>query len=132
MKESVELRMIFPVGVEELFDSWLDGPRHTAMTGSPATASDEPGFEFRAWEDYIRGRNLEIVPYRKIVQSWRTTDFYPEDEDSRVELYFKSVEGGTELHLLHTHIPEGQTQYLQGWQEFYFKPMQAYFSERKK
>ena len=52
------------------------------MTGGEASISDEIGADLSAWDRYITGRNLELVPGERIVQSWRTTQFTDEHEDS--------------------------------------------------
>jgi hypothetical protein len=63
------------------------------------------------------------------VQSWRTTQFTDEQEDSIVTLTLEEVEGGTLLTLVHSNVPDGQTSYEQGgWQEYYFEPMKEYFA----
>jgi activator of HSP90 ATPase len=37
---------------------------------------------------------------------------------------------GTKITLTHTNLPEGQGEsYKQGWDDFYFTPMRAYFSK---
>jgi hypothetical protein len=41
------------------------------------------------------------------------------------------LKNGTEFIIEHSNIPEGQTQYKQGWKDHYFTPMKNYF-ERKK
>jgi hypothetical protein len=81
----------------------------------------------------ISGRNLELVPGERIVQSWRTTEFADEHEDSIVSLVLEEVDGGTLLTLAHTNVPDGHTSYEQGgWQHYYFEPMQKYFSKTGK
>jgi hypothetical protein len=40
------------------------------------------------------------------------------------------VTDGCELTLIHTNIPEAQTQYKQGWIDNYFTPMKNYFAEK--
>ena len=114
---------------EELYDAWLDGEMHTEMTGGDATCEPIVGAEFTAWDGYITGTNLELDPPHRIVQSWRTTEFDDDDDDSRLELIFEPTEdGGTLLTLLHTNIPEGDGEkYLAGWNEHYLEPMQTYF-----
>jgi uncharacterized protein YndB with AHSA1/START domain len=42
------------------------------MTAGEANISDAVGAEFSAWDEYITGRNLELVPGERIVQAWRT------------------------------------------------------------
>ncbi len=128
MKESIELKEIFNVLPSVLYQAWLSSETHGRMTGGDAVCSDKTGAPFSAWDGYIQGRNIELTENQRIVQSWRTTEFSETDEDSRLEITLTPIPEGTELHLKHTHIPEGQTQYKQGWIDHYFYPMQQYFT----
>lgn len=128
MKEVVELKRTFAASPSELYSAWLDSDKHSAMTGGAAECSNQVGAAHSAWDGYITGKNLELTPHSEIVQSWRTSEFASTDEDSRLVVRFEEVDGGTELTLIHTNIPEGQTQYEQGWVEHYFKPMGQYFT----
>jgi len=111
-----------------LYDAWLDSDGHSKMTGSPAEVSANPGGQFKAWDGYIWGENLELEPGKRIVQSWRTSEFTNNEEDSQIEVLFEENEtGGTKITLRHTNLPEHGAQYEQGWQESYFDPMKLYF-----
>ena len=132
MPYAYTLTTTVPASAQEIYEAWLDSLAHTEMTGSEAVMSDEVGAEVAAWDGYISGRNLELVPGERIVQSWRTTEFDDEHEDSIVTLTLEEVEDGTLLTLVHSQVPEGQTSYQEGgWEEHYFEPMKAYFAERK-
>ena len=76
---------------------------------------------------------ITIEPGR-IVQTWRTTDFGKQDEDSRLEVRIEPAGAkGCTLTLIHSDIPEGQGErYEEGWVEFYFTPMTKYFAATKK
>ena len=75
---------------------------------------------------------LELDPPRRIVQSWRTTEFPEGSPDSRLEVLLEPDGAGTRLTLVHTEIPDGQgARYEEGWKENYFTPMKAYFSGQK-
>ena len=113
----------------EIYNAWLNGDQHAAMTGAPATGKAEIGADFTAWEGYISGKNLELVSDEKIVQSWRTTEFMDDDEDSLLEIYMKSTDDGCELTLIHSRIPDNQPDYELGWRDHYFKPMKDCFSD---
>jgi uncharacterized protein YndB with AHSA1/START domain len=127
MSNIIEIEITLPATPEQVYNAWLDSDAHAEMTGAEATVSDRVGGHFSAWEDYISGKNLELVPRQKIVQSWRTTDFNAEDPDSLVEIRLKPHPEGCTLTLIHSNIPEDQPDYEQGWHEYYFEPMVAYF-----
>ena len=118
----------FPRSAKELYDAWLDGDTHAAMTGGDARCEAHVDGEFEAWDGYIWGKNLELEDGKRIKQSWRTTEFADNDDDSVIELTFEEEGNGTTLTLVHTNIPEGQPDYNKGWDDHYFNPMTEYFS----
>src|SRR6516165_4145941 len=130
MPYSYTLSAVIPASPAEIYRAWLDSIGHSEMTGGEATMSDEVGADISAWDGYITGRNLELVPGERIVQSWRTTQFTDEHEDSIITMTLEGVEDGTVLTLVHSNVPDEQTSYEQGgWQEYYFEPMKEYFAE---
>lgn len=130
MQNEFTLSTFLPATPEKVFRAWLSTEGHAAMTGSPAKVEPRVGGSFTAWDGYISGRTLELKPYTRIVQAWRTTEFPEGSADSRVEISLEAVEGGAKLRLIHSNIPEGQAEsYKQGWEDFYFKPMKEYFAK---
>ena len=133
MPYAFTLTTTIPASAQEIYDAWLDSLLHSEMTGGKASMSDEVDAEVSAWDGYITGRNVELVPGERIVQSWRTRQFTDEHEDSIITVTFEEAEEGTLLTLVHSNVPEGQTSYEQGgWQEHYFEPMKEYFARRKR
>ena len=131
MPYTYTLTTTLPASAAEIYQAWLDSQAHSEMTGGEARQSDQVGAAVSAWDDYISGRNLELVPAERIVQSWRTTQFTDEHEDSVIVVTLEQVEDGTLLTLVHRNVPEGQTGYERvGWQEHYFEPMKKYFAKR--
>jgi activator of HSP90 ATPase len=112
---------------EAIYKAWLSSEGHTAITGGAAEATDQIGATFTAWDGYISGKNLELEASRRIVQSWRTTEFSEEEPDSQIEILLEAKDGGTELTLIHTQVPPHGEQYIQGWEDHYFSPMKEYF-----
>jgi uncharacterized protein YndB with AHSA1/START domain len=132
MPYSFTLTTTIPASPQEVYEAWLDSLAHSEMTGGAATMSDVVGAEVSAWDSYITGRNIELVPGERIVQSWRTSEFGEEHEDSIITLTLEPVEGGTLLTLEHSNVPEEHRSYEEGgWQENYFEPMVAYFNARE-
>ncbi len=121
-----------PASPAQIYQAWLSSEGHTAMTGSPAWVEPGIGGKFSAWDGYISGTTLELDPERRILQSWRTTEFPENSPDSRLEVLLATEGRGTRITLNHSEIPEGQAEdYLQGWQDYYFAPMAEYFGDEK-
>ena len=114
---------------EHIYQSWLSSDGHTNMTGGRATSSDKVGDKFTAWDGYIEGKNIALSLNKRIVQSWRTSQFEEHEEDSQIEILLKQIGDQTELILHHTNVPESGEHYIEGWNTHYFQPMKAYFSK---
>lgn len=127
--DSFRVSAVLPAAKEALYAAWLDEKKHAAFTGGDARIERKAGGRHSEWGGYIHGWNLRLEPGKRVVQSWRTTDFTPEDPDSVIDVRFKRVPGGTEVSIVHTDIPEGQGKgYEEGWHEHYFQRMTAYFA----
>ncbi|MFH1183678.1 MAG: SRPBCC domain-containing protein [Chloroflexota bacterium] len=130
MKREFSLAAEFPATPEAVFRAWLSSKGHSGMTGSTAKVEPRVGGKFTAWDGYITGKTLELKPYSRIVQAWRTSEFADTDPDSKIDLKLEAVKGGTRLTLSHSGIPEGQAEsYESGWEESYFAPMREYFAK---
>ncbi len=116
---------------KEIYINWLSSEGHTKMTGGEALVSDKVGESFTAWDGYIKGKNLELKPFNKIVQSWRSSNFKENEEDSQIEVLLVENTDGTEITLTHSNVPEDGEHYKKGWEEHYFQPMREYFSDNK-
>jgi uncharacterized protein YndB with AHSA1/START domain len=129
-KDALRVTTAIPVAPTTLYFAWLDGAQHSAMTGSPAKIEPVVGSKFAARDGYISGKLVTLDLGRRLIMSWRTTDFPRDAHDSRVEIHFEGLGAGTRVTILHTEIPEGQGEkYRVGWMEQYFTPMRAHFSK---
>ncbi len=126
--ESIRVEGVVPTTPERVYQAWLNGAEHGSMTGAKATVDPVTG-AFTAWDGYIRGQTIDAQPAKRIVQSWRTTEFPDGAPDSRLEIELApDGDGGTRVTFVHTEIPEGQgASYEQGWKDFYLDPMAAHF-----
>ena len=128
MENGFTLSEIIAAKPAEIYEAWLSSEGHTAMTGSPAKVDGKVGGQFSAWDGYIFGKTLELATDQRIVQTWRTTEFPDDAADSHLEVLLEAVSEGTKITLTHSDMPEDQVDsYRQGWEDFYFKPMKAYF-----
>ena len=100
------LKTKIDTSAEKIYSSWLSSEGHSKMTGGMANISDKIGDNFTAWDGYIEGKNIELEPYKRILQSWRTSQFLENEQDSQLEILLNEVDGQTELTLIHTNVPE--------------------------
>jgi activator of HSP90 ATPase len=101
----------------------MDSRKQSKFTDAKASISRRIGGKFSAYDGYIEGVNLELVPDEKIVQSWRGSD-WPEGHYSKATFILKKIEGGTQLTFIQTGVPEDQHDSIsQGWRDYYWKPM---------
>ena len=129
-KEALRVSTTIPAAPTTLYLAWLNAEQHSEMTGGAAKIDSQVGGNFTALNGYVSGKLVILDLGRRIVMSWRTTDFPREESDSRVEAHFEALGGSTRLTILHTEIPEGQCEkYRELWNDQYFGPMRTFFSK---
>ena len=116
----------------EVYRALMTTRGHEGFTGSPAKISGRVGGRFTAWDGYIEGQNVELVPGRKIVQTWRPMEEgWPEDHYSTVRILLSKVPGGTRLSFTHSGVvPEHAGHLATGWRDHYWTPLRGYLAER--
>lgn len=126
--EKFRISATFPVDAKTLYKAWMSSRKHSAIIGSEAVIENKKGGRFSTFDGYAWGITTELVPYQKIVQTWRTSEFRPGHPDSVIELNFKEKNGTTTLSLYHQGLDTGDgDKYRQGWKDYYFAPMKTLF-----
>ena len=121
--KNIKLTVSFKANPHKVYEALMDSKKHSKFSGSPANISRKVSGKFTAYGDYIEGENIELVADKKIVQSWRASD-WPEGEYSEVIYSIKPAKNGTELVFTQTGIPEESFDEIKkGWDDFYWKPM---------
>jgi activator of HSP90 ATPase len=130
MASDLHMQAIIPnATTRQVYDAWMDSRSHGEFTDGPAEIEPVVGGKFTIYDGYITGKTLELEPYNRIVQAWRTTEFPEDAPDSRLEVTLVSVPEGCRLTIDQTNLPEDQVDsYKSGWMEYYFDPMTRYFS----
>jgi activator of HSP90 ATPase len=109
-----------------LFELYVDSRKHSASTGMPAKVSRKVGGTFTAFGRKIHGKNLLVVPGKRIVQAWRASH-WKKDEWSILILSFNRVAGGAEIDLVHVGVPAHDHKGVrEGWPKYYWKPWKKF------
>jgi len=129
IRQKIEIPNATP---DDVYKAFLSSREHSQFTGSEAKCSTRVGDKFQAWDGYISGRNVELVPGKKIVQDWMTTEFPDGYSFSKLQITLaKSKDGGTTLTMVHSKVPASQVEkYSGGWHESYWDPLIVFFAEK--
>jgi len=101
--KTVTQKVVVPAKPADVFKAFVNARVHAAFTRAAATGSARVGGRFTAWDGYIMGVHRELVPGRRLVQEWKTTEWPDGAEPSTVAFSFKAVTGGTEVRMVHSN-----------------------------
>ena len=129
MSKPIQQTVTFKASPHEVYEALMDSKKHAAFSGGKARISRKVGGPIMAYDDYITGKNVELTPDQKIVQTWRAVD-WSEGYYSRVVFLFTAVPEGTRLDFTHTDVPEGtEEEFTQGWIDNYWEPMKVFLEK---
>lgn len=126
---SIHQEVKFEAAPERVYEALMDSKQHAAFTANgDAKISRDSGGAFYAHGGHVSGRNIEIVPNRRIVQAWHFRD-WPEGVYSLVRFELMQEGAGTRLLFDHTGIPDGHETHLEsGWNTRYWEPLKTYLA----
>jgi activator of HSP90 ATPase len=116
--KDIQQKVIFKAAIHDVYEALMDSRKHARFTGAPARMSRKTGGTFSAYDGYITGVNIELVPDTWIVQAWRGSD-WSEDCYSLVVYSLKMVKGGTRLEFTQIGVPAKEYKSVNaGWVSF--------------
>jgi uncharacterized protein YndB with AHSA1/START domain len=125
-----KLTTTIPASPSTVYNAWLTSKIHAAMTGGEAICTKRKGGSFTTWDQYIHGKNIELRANEYIKQSWRTVEFKEDQPDSLLEIILEPKgKNQCKLTLIHSELTPADIKYKQGWEDSYFIPMKAYFTD---
>jgi len=123
MAKTIKQKVSFKKSPHEIYEMLVDSKKHSAMTGEKASISRKVGGKFSAYGKYIEGVNLALVPDKKIVQSWRASD-WPEGHYSTATFLITKTKTGSTLTFTQKNVPNDQYAGIKkGWTDFYWSRM---------
>ncbi len=121
--KTIRQSITFDAAPREIYETLLDSRRVSRLTGTKNTISRRVGGGFSMFDGEVEGKNLELEPAKKIVQSWRhCQECWPEGHYSKVTISLKKVDGKTRLSFTHSGVPDKCYETLKkGWHDWYWK-----------
>uniref|UniRef100_A0A1I8J610 Aha1_N domain-containing protein n=2 Tax=Macrostomum lignano TaxID=282301 RepID=A0A1I8J610_9PLAT len=112
---------------EDLFRVFTQEHLLAAFVRARATADAREGGEFSLCDGSITGFFDELLPPDRLVMRWRHRK-WPAGHHSICELKFRPSDGGTQLELVQTQVPEKEVEFTRNsWQEHYFRAIKQTF-----
>ena len=131
MAKIVRQSVVLPASSKELYAMYLSPRGHGAITGGKVQIGSRTGSSFRAFGGALRGRMLQTIPGRLIVQSWRSTAFRKSDPDSTLIIRFTPAGKRGRVDLVHVNVPDHDYNGVnKGWKSYYWKPWRKLLSRR--
>ncbi|MBI4064835.1 SRPBCC domain-containing protein [Candidatus Gottesmanbacteria bacterium] len=128
---TIKQTISFDASPQKVYKAFMDEKEHAAFTGAHVKIENKVGGTFSIWDGYAIGTTKELVPGKKIVQTWRASD-WPKDHYSTVTLEFLAAGKSTKLIFTQVHVPEDQEKSIaEGWYEYYWNPLKDYFLKVK-
>jgi activator of HSP90 ATPase len=125
MSKTIRQTATFKASPHAVYEILMDEKQHGRFTGGEAKISRKIGGKFTIYGGNIEGVNLELVPDKKIVQSWRYSD-WPAGHYSKATFALELVGKGTRLTFTQTDVPDDKYEDIkQGWKDYYWEPMKA-------
>jgi activator of HSP90 ATPase len=128
--ETKNIRQVvtFRVRPRTIYEALMDSKKHARFTAARASISRKVGGRISAYDGYIEGINVELVPGKRIVQAWRASD-WPQGWFSKVIFTLAGTPSGTRLTFTHSGVPANQTESLRaGWTEHYWDKLKKYLA----
>ena len=123
--KDIHQEVVFKAAPHDVYEALMDPKKHAEFTHSTVTIERKIGGKVTAYDDYIDGENVELVPGEKIVQRWHASD-WPKGHYSLATFVLKPHKRGTQLIFNQTGVPAEQYQDIfDGWHDHYWEPMRA-------
>src|SRR5438552_1743806 len=112
---SIHQEVALSAAPARIYQTLADGKEFAKATGVPASGEPIEGAPFSAFGGHISGRQIELVPAKRVVQAWRAKT-WPEGVYSIARFELQPDGAGTKLIFDHTGFPEDMKEHLsQGW-----------------
>ena len=128
--KTIRQSVTFKASPHAVYEALMDSRKHSKFTGAQAKISRKVEGRFTAYDGYIEGVHLNLVRDKKIVQSWRGSD-WPEGHFSRVTFSLKKMKDSARLTFTQNGVPNQHYRDInQGWRDYYWKPMKEMLEKR--
>ena len=128
IKQSIEIQ----ARAHAVYRAFMDAKQHATFTGSQARIKDEIGSTFSLGDGYIKGKNIDLIPDKKIIQEWQADEAgWPKSHYSLITIELVETEHTTIINFKHSGIPtKCFNEISEGWNTYYWTPLKTYLEKK--
>ena len=126
--KTIKQTYIINSSLEEAWKALTDPKYINAWGGCPVKMDDKVGTKFEFWGGDIHGKNIEIIPLKKIKQEWFGGNW---KKPSVVTFILTREKDKVKIDLLHTDVPDNEEKDIdEGWKKYYLGPLKEYLENK--
>jgi activator of HSP90 ATPase len=134
MAKTIARSIVFKdTSIATLYNTYMNSKEYSASVGVAAKIQNKEGTKFSAHDNYVAGKNLQLIKNTLIVQSRRASEWSKSDIDSTFILFFEQKGNDGVVNMVHANVPDKHFAGVKkGWKDYYWNPWKEYFAEKIK
>uniref|UniRef100_A0A6M2DLS5 Putative activator of 90 kDa heat shock protein atpase log 1 n=1 Tax=Xenopsylla cheopis TaxID=163159 RepID=A0A6M2DLS5_XENCH len=124
---TINLKHKFQCKAQEFYDAMTRIEMVTAFTRGPVQLDATKGGDFKMFGGNIIGTFQELIPAKKIVQTWRYKQ-WPQGHYSKVTIDIEEKSDHTEVNITQVGVPKSEVETTTAnWERYYWESMKRTF-----
>ncbi len=129
MDRSIEQTYNIKASPEAVWRALTDQKEIQEWSGANAYFIPQAGAQYTLWDGTIGGKIVQVVPLRKLVQTWKPQEWTR--DDSVVTFTLTPTRDGTRVDLLHVNVEESDYDgTTEGWDIYYLGVIKKMLEKR--
>jgi activator of HSP90 ATPase len=113
--------------LEQVWQALINAKEIDRWGGGSAKMDDKKGTEFSLWGGSIWGKNIEVIPHKKLVQEWYSESEKKWKKPSIATFTLAQEKDRVRIDFLQTDVPDEEEKSIaDGWKEYYLGPLKEY------
>ncbi|MFN0304762.1 MAG: SRPBCC domain-containing protein [Burkholderiales bacterium] len=127
MSDSIHQEITVDANADRIYEALTNARHFSGFTGgAPSEIDGTAGGAFSGFGGMITGRNVELVPGRRVVQAWRAKN-WPDGTYSIIRFELEARGKATHVVFDQSGFPATAKQDLEaGWHKMYWDPLRKY------